>query len=133
MLRSLLPMSEHLGIMGASGKDVPTKERAKPRSALERILEHGYEFISTSARSLLIRDDDEDDIPQINMSGGNAAAGFVDTTTSDSCLPQRNDNMMNGNGNSSAAAAAALAPVDGGDEVLPPEFYSLFGGCAMGK
>ena len=128
MLRSLVPMSEHLGIMGSSAKDVPTKPTAKPRSALERILEHGYEFISTSARSLLIGNDD-DDLPPINTSSNNnTAASFVDTTTTTTpaaaCLPPQN--IV-----SNVSSNSAVATADGGDEVLPAEFYNLFGGCAM--
>ena len=117
-----MPMKEHLGIMGASAKDVPTK--SKPRSALERILEHGYELISTSARSLLSFKDDDDDVPPINTSSTNTG-GFVDTTTAP-CLPAQNDLMNNVNSGSAAAATA-----EAGDEVLPAEFYNLFGGCAM--
>ena len=120
-----MPMKEHLGIMGASAKDVPTK--SKPRNMLERILEHGYDLISTSARSLLSFKDDDDDVPPpVNTSSANNAGEFVDTTTAP-CLPAQNVLMNNVNAGSSAAAATAEA----GDEVLPAEFYNLFGGCAM--
>ena len=131
MLRSLMPMKEHLGIMGASAKDLPTK--SKPRNMLERILEHGYDLISTSARSLLSFKDDDDDVPPpVNTSSANNNTGefVVDTTTTAPCLPAQNGLMNNVNAGSSAAAAAA-ATSEAGDEVLPAEFYNLFGGCAM--